>query len=259
MPFHSIIRAITGPRCPVAPDKKAWIEERLRWLQRTFGPSRVLAPVLHPALKALPQVWNGTKAEALTLLDLLCEYMDVERGQIRIGLVDDESSTHLRMPGSTFSHSGAAGSYHGRAVDGVFVIKIARKQLENPGALVATICHELGHVLLMGGGKLTGREADNEQLTDLLTVYFGAGIFTANSAFEFRQWQDPQMQGWEMNRLGYLTEAELAYSLACYAWLRAERSPKWSRYLASNILPYFKDALHFLNHTADITLIRVAG
>jgi hypothetical protein len=114
-------------------------------------------------------------------------------------------------------------------------------------------------VLLLGDGRLLGTEPDHEPLTDLLTVYFGAGIFTANSAFEFYNWTYGQMQGWQASRLGYLSEPELGYALACYAWLRNERNPRWARFIAPNVGPYFKDGLHFLNHTSHSSLLRVAG
>ena len=65
------------------------------------------------------------------------------------------------------------------------ITRIARSsQAADPMALVATIGHELGHERLAGEGRVAGR-ADEEQLTDLLTVYFGLGVFNANAAFQY--------------------------------------------------------------------------
>jgi len=44
-----------------------------------------------------------------------------------------------------------------------------------------TALHELGHVLLLADGKISKDRKDHEHLTDLLTVWLGLGIFTANS------------------------------------------------------------------------------
>ena len=155
---------------------------------------------------------------------------------------------------SDSQHSGAAGLYFGAAHSDHFVLGIAISGLQRPGALVATICHELGHVHLLGHEWLRGDETDHEPLTDLLTVYFGAGIFTANSAFEFSQWQDTYYHGWSTRRLGYLSEPLLGYALAAYAWMRGETNPTWQRHLRENILVYFEDSMHYLENTHDTTL-----
>jgi hypothetical protein len=88
----------------------------------------------------------------------------------------------------------------------------------------------------------------------LLTVFFGADIFTANSAFQFGQWQTNTHQGWRATWQGYLSEQLFGYALACYSWYRGELSPPWQRFLRSYILYYFDDALHFLASTRDTTV-----
>jgi hypothetical protein len=117
-----------------------------------------------------------------------------------------------------------------------------------------TICHELGHVHLLGDQRITHDCDDSEPLTDLLTVFFGAGIFTANSAFEFHQWQDHSHQGWSASRLGYLSEEMFGYTLGCYSWYRGELSPPWARYLRENIRYYFDESLHFLSKTRQTAI-----
>jgi hypothetical protein len=168
---------------------------------------------------------------------------------------DDEENPLLGLlPAYNSQHSGAAGLYFGAEHSGQFVLGIAISGLQRPGALVATICHELGHVHLLGYERLMSDETDHEPLTDLLTVYFGTGIFTANAAFEFTQWQDNYYQGWSARRLGYLSESMLGYALAAYAWLRGETNPAWQRHLGENILVYFEDSMHYLANTHDTTL-----
>ena len=261
MPFlHSMIRKITGPRSRVTDEQKSWIEGRLRWLQKEFGTDRVKLPVLHPNAKIFPRAWNATTGECLALFHELCEYMEVPAASVRLKFyrgTKDPLRQHL--PAYESAERGAAGMFHGKRDRGTFLISVAAEQLDKPAALVATLCHELGHVLLLGERRLSGDEEDHEPLTDLLTIYFGAGIFTANSAFQFEQWQDGQYQGWQASRHGYMTEPELAYSLAAYAWLRGESNPVWRNQLEPNITPYFNDALHFIFTTRQTSLIRSVG
>jgi hypothetical protein len=121
--------------------------------------------------------------------------------------------------------------------------------------LCLSSCHELGHVLLLADGRIARDTPDSEPLTDLLTVFFGTGIFTANSVFQFSQWQSHSHQGWMAGRHEYLSKEVFGYALACYAWYRGELSPAWSKHLRTNILYYFDDSLHFLSTTRDTTLL----
>lgn len=257
--LRSLVRRVTGPKCPVDAAQKSWIETRLRWLQMQFGSDRLEVPILKPTLKIFPQTWNGSIGECRELLDVLCEYMEVPRESIELSLAPGaKDPLRHHLPNYESSHSGAAGAYHGRTVAGKFRISVSGDELRRPASLVATICHELGHVLLLGSGRVSRDEDDHEPMTDLLTVYFGAGIFTANAAFEFTQWTSVESQGWQTRTHGYMNEPQLGYALACYAFLRSERSPQWREHIAGNVRPYFDDALHFLMTTRDTTLLRLA-
>src|SRR5688572_23737825 len=70
-------------------------------------------------------------------------------------------------------------------------------------------------------------------LTDLLTVFFGLGVFTANAAFSFQQWTNTATQGWQTERRGYLGEEEIGYALALFALLRGEHNPAWANILVA--------------------------
>ncbi|HET7749789.1 MAG TPA: hypothetical protein VFK81_10440, partial [Terriglobales bacterium] len=65
-------------------------------------------------------------------------------------------------------------------------------------------------------------------------------------AARFRQWQDNQMQGWSMQRLGYLPEEVYGYALALFAHQRGERRPGWARHLSGNVRSYFKESAKWL-------------
>jgi hypothetical protein len=114
-------------------------------------------------------------------------------------------------------------------------------------ALVATIAHELGHVLLLADGRISASERpDHEPLTDLLTVYFGLGIFSANSAFDHFHEARGRHSYTSTSRLGYLTEPMYGYALARYAWLRGEADPDWADHLDTNPRSFLKRGLRYL-------------
>jgi hypothetical protein len=122
--------------------------------------------------------------------------------------------------------------------------------LKDPLALVATIAHELGHVILLGGDHLRRDEEDMEPMTDLVTVYLGLGVFTANSSRRFRQFQEDRRQGWSMHRLGYLPEVVYGYALARFAFERGEDQPGWTEHLSTNLKAYFRQSMIWLRKNA---------
>lgn len=91
---------------------------------------------------------------------------------------------------------------------------------------------------------------------DLLTVFFGLGVFTANSAFRFRQWSDGSLQGWRAERKGYLTEEMFGYALAVFAMMRGESSPAWGQFLEGSVKTYFKNALKYFEKTGEGAKLR---
>ena len=111
--------------------------------------------------------------------------------------------------------------------------------LKDPLSLVATAAHELGHVILLGGGLIERDMPDQEPMTDLLTVYLGLGIFTANAAAQFKQFQEERRIGWSMQRLGYLPEEVYGYALAKFAAERGEDKAHWTKHLSTNVRAYF--------------------
>jgi hypothetical protein len=134
----------------------------------------------------------------------------------------------------------------GTAESGRMVVAIRSTMLKDPLTLVATVAHELGHVILLGGNLLDRNNPDHEPLTDLVTVFVGMGIFTANSAARFQQFQDDQRIGWSAQRLGYLSERVFGYALARFALERREHKPVWSRHLSPNVHSDFKRSKRWL-------------
>jgi len=105
--------------------------------------------------------------------------------------------------------------------------------------MVATLSHELAHVKLLGKELLV---KNDEPLTDLTTIAFGLGIFSANSPFRFHQGYD----SWGYKREGYLNQMEWGHALAYYARTRSEAIPSRIRHLSINIQSDFKRSIAYL-------------
>lgn len=138
------------------------------------------------------------------------------------------------------SASGAAGIFQVTESKEV-VIHYKVEQASDPMALVGTLAHELSHYVVATIKETPPAGWDDcEPITDLTAVFFGFGIFLANSAFSFKQWQDSQHQGWSARRQGYLSEESLSLALALFCASRGVPAEDVRKYLATNPKSYFK-------------------
>lgn len=197
-----------------------------------------------PTQSDFPIEWNGAKENAFEVLKIVSEAMQINPSEIEIefyseGATELNSGTSLIFLENDTESELSAGQYHGKNGTGKYEVSVNTITLNNPEALIATIAHELCHIKLLGENKI---EENDECLTDLATVVFGFGIFTANSSFQFYQTNDR----WSCNTNGYLTHNEWAYSLALFAFLRNENNPDWLNFLNPSIKGEFKKSIAYM-------------
>lgn len=229
-------------RCPVSAEAQRWIQSSLQWLLGEFGGQALNGETLLPASVFPPGSLSGTEVNLPPVLRRLCTRVGVDIDAIQVDLSDDPDIPDMG-PGVPIASqfSGAAG--HFQWDGGVPVVALRRHQLRHPVALAATLAHELAHVRLLTERRIDPARKDHEQLTDLATVFFGLGVFTANAAFDFSKNQ----HGWQTSRLGYLGEELFSYSLAYYAYLRGENDPSWARALDTNPRAYMRKGMRYLS------------
>jgi hypothetical protein len=238
--------------CPVDPAEQAWIESSMRWFVDQFGLDAALGDVALPTPEFYPAGYSGTQPQIGSLVVKVCELMSRPPFDLRIHL--------FGRPNTDSRGQRAVGHY--RVKDGRVVIGLDRAEVSDPAYLTAIIAHEIGHVRLLYEERIALRTGKNhERLTDLLTVYLRLGIFTANAALSFTQ----SARGWSAEplgylseqdlhgaindgytRLGYLTEQEFGYALACHCRLRGETEPAWAKHLDPGPRSYLKQGLRYL-------------
>jgi hypothetical protein len=246
-----------GAECPVRPAEQGWIERSMDWFLAEFGGQRLHGEVVLPNDEYFPGDYRGTRDDVRAVLDKLCRHMGIDPARIRLEHHrDDDPELSAHIPMHTES-TGAAGLHSRRR--GGSVIGIRDDMARRPMALVATIAHELGHVLLLADGRVSSEREDHEPLTDLLTIYFGLGVFAANAAFEYGRERRGEYSYTRASRLGYLTEPMYGYGLARYAWLRGEADPAWARYLDTNPRTYCKRGLRYLAGAPFVAARQEAG
>lgn len=244
-------------KCPVEREEKEWLEDAFLWLIEEFGAEtlRDLTVVL-PTDEFFPDRYSTDEEDLRRLVYRVCDYMNVEPSRIELRFFTDRSNP-LQQHLPVFESRGqeALGTY--RKQRGKYVISLEKQQAAEPANLIATVAHELAHVRLLGEDRLDPDYEDGESLTDLATVFFGLGIFTANSVFSFKQWRGAFSEGWQADRRGYLTEQMYGYALTLFALARGETKPVWAKYLTGDSAVYFKTACNFLEKTGDTKIKRL--
>ncbi len=233
-------------KLPVTDEQRQWVDEGFSRLEQMLGRRRMLeAVVILPTAEYFPDPYDKSQAAGERLFQRVCTYMRVDRSDIEFQIFPDETEI---LPYWYGNSGGCAGFYSrdGTADETRMLVAVRSTQLKDPPTLVATMAHELGHVILLGGGLLKPTTPDHEPLTDLLSVFLGFGIFNANSAGRFKQYQDETRYGWSMHRLGYLAEEVYGYALAKFVVERGEENVDWAKHLSTNVQSYFKRSRSWL-------------
>lgn len=226
-----------GARPPVEDRERQWIEKMLGWCVERFGREAFAAEVLTPTPSYFPGAYQGTPDDVLGVVDLVRAYLRIDPSEIAVALYDGRPPAR---PGQGGGSQTVAGHYSVR--NGVGVIAVGMDNAPDPRRVVAVAAHELCHHKLLYRGLASSTERDHEPLTDLATVFFGLGVFTANAAYTFSQGSG----GWRRQQLGYINQPMFGYALASMARLRGEDDPAWARHLDTNPRGYFKQATRYL-------------
>ncbi len=236
------------PVCPCDPPATAWIERRLGWLDGEFPDSAFSGrPIVLPTPEFFPDPYDRSHQSVRAMLDRICGYMGADAELVNLEITSSGHPPELVNERGEYL-AGAAGTFS--AGYGRVFITIDRMELDEPMALVGTIAHELAHLRLLAEGRLRGHVFDHELLTDLTVVFFGLGIFLANTP---RNWAS-DMKNWpgtQLNRPEYMSPAMFGYALAHLGWHRGERRPRWARYLNPAPRAELRASLRYLWRTGD--------
>jgi hypothetical protein len=166
--------SLFAPKCPVSPKARTWIETSADWLCGQFGEAAMHGEVLLPTSVFPPGPYNGDEADLRRVLAIVCSRMGAPFDSIEVEIIEDDVDPDLGGVVPLASEfSGEAGHY--RRDGDRFIVAVSRGQLGNPVSLTARLAHEVGHVRLLGEGRITTDRSDQEQLTDLVPVFFGLG------------------------------------------------------------------------------------
>jgi hypothetical protein len=238
-----------GGRCPASPEEKEVVDDGFRVLDETLGRARMQnAVVIEPTAQFFPDPWDASAEAAGILFRRVCGYMDVDSAEVELSFWEDAGKIDSVGLATAGQRTSGAGGYYTN-VGNKPRVSINSKNLGDTESLVATMAHELAHVILLGQYGLPADTPHMEAITDLACIYLGMGIFTANSLLRSRRWSDGNVEGWSIQRKGYISPEMAGWALALFCRARKELKPRWARHLSTDPQSYLKMGLRYLERS----------
>lgn len=241
-----------GARLPISDELRQWVDGAFLRLEQVLGRERLLkAEVVLPNDIFFPDRYDGTEENIRGMAERVAGYMGIAPDTFVVHVyAENEDEWRKDLEGVRFESRDTAGLYFHELENGKYLIGIHANQREDPLSLVATLAHELAHVVLLGGGLIAHEAEDMEPMTDVCTAYLGMGFFTASVAFQFKKWSNERTEGWSTSRKGYLSQELWGYVLARFAAERAEKKPAWAKELPVNVRGYFGQSVKWLRENS---------
>jgi tetratricopeptide (TPR) repeat protein len=184
------------------------------------------------------------------LFEQICACWRINPDEIIVKFFDDiESKQWSTWTYSERSH-GAVGLFNQLYTtdEKRFKIQIAKSALGIPELVINVISHELGHVKLLGGNLVKSDSPEMEPLTDLASIFFGFGIFMANTSLTSNRYS--------LTKTGYLPREMISYTNALLCYITNKNCNLFTPYLNQNTNELFISDYNYLINTNDTLLVR---
>jgi hypothetical protein len=234
-----------APRCPLNLGLKVWTERRFRDIGEELGASHIRqVEVVEPGSELLRSAEDSDDPVTL-IFEQVCRWMDVSSISLRLNLMSSDEMSELA---ASQEASGAAMSLYGiPAADGEAAQLIVSADFNlDAEQLLAMIARGVAHDVLRTRLPDLFAARDRMRIIDLVPVFFGLGIFVANSTV-----RDLNGAAGTPTRADCLSSEVYGYALALAAWVRGEGIAGWTRHLRLDARETMKSGSRFLAKSGD--------
>ena len=229
-----------APKCPVDQQAKNWIEENFAWLSDEFGIETLReAQTVTPTAEFLPAKYKPTEPMINELLERVSRFMNIDPTSLVLSYYEDDKPIVGETEIEQFS------------TDNNCEIWLEANSLQEPNCVVAALTREIAHVRLVLKHPQSTMDEDHEELSELLAVFSGLGIFLANTAFYDSNWTSEGWTGWSVGKLSHLSMDMFGYAFALYALARDENTPEWANFLRPDVRHPFEQGKRYILATKD--------
>src|SRR5262249_15016839 len=130
--------------------------------------------------------------------------------------------------------------------DDRYLIGIEKAELRDPLGLLSTMARHLSHIHLFARGRLPREVPDGKAVSDLLTVYLGLGVVTANAVVRERTTTETMGSRGQIERRGERGMPTYASALPRFALSRGDGGRRGSRELRLDVRSSSRGARRYL-------------
>lgn len=224
--------SLFGPRLPIDRDELDWQLATFKWMEQEFGAVGTRQLVL-PTPAFFPASDRKEHERIEDLFGHVRHLAGMEDWPCELEAGESDRPAHVGTA-LLLRHEGApapCGTFRIVGEHGAerIVISYNPSMGADTTSLIATFAHELSHYLMSTARSAPpGGWSLHELHTDLVAVGLGFGIFLANSARNFSQFQNATEMGWSSKIQGYLSEGALVTGLVLFQRLGG-RDPEAAR------------------------------
>ncbi len=264
------------PRCPIDPGEKTWIEYRMAWLLKRFSLEQLQnTKIILPTSEFFTLPFHGRLEEVQAVLESVCGYLQVDPARFRANVfnpqnplgplpnVHDEHvweiwAGHLIHEGEspTEQETDNTTEHNAETAWRGVTIHLVDSLAADLETVIALFAREICRSVLLQFPDLTPRTFDFEHTVELMPLFFGLGIFSANAVLRETASNSMGWEQWSMIPQGHLPARYLGFALGLLAWMRQESMPSWRSYLRRDAEGAFRATLKYLEKTGDTVLDR---
>lgn len=173
-------------------------------------------PLLLPTPAYFPDEWRPDADGARAMLGRLLAWARLHDRPFTLETWDSAQFFDPRFNdavGQPLERSGTAAVFLGEH-EGSLKFGLDLLRIEDAERLAGVLAHEVAHAWRHQHYLVHDDHAVEERLTDLTTVFLGAGVFTTNNTFRYRSSGGHDWMQYGSEQVGYLSPAAMSFALA---------------------------------------------
>ena len=242
------------PKCPVDAREQAWIEMRMAFLGERLGwESLRETDTVLPTSDFFPLPYDATETAAQTIYGRVCEYAKQDPDALPVTFFDDQADPSERLvfgPDFWTTAHGLLAVDPGSSAHSPRLY-VAQSIVADLEALIAFFARGIAGYRLIRDRHISRTAEDFHQIVELMPIWFGLGIFTANTVLAESPGQSALGLGGALSARSSLQARHFGYALALATWMKGETQPAWTRHLRRDAEATCVDGLKYLGKTGD--------
>ena len=227
------------PDVPLNEERRRSIDDAFLYLQELFGKDILRKKTMRTIDDKIFPIELKDAEDIFRLAQSIAQIMDINPKKIVLDYFSENE------------YHEAAGLYKGKDEEGNYHVDLLDNIYGDVEKVVAVLAHEFAHIKLLGEERM---QENSEELTDMVTLIYGFGIFNSNVVFKLTG--DHIERSWTSSSTGYLSQADWGYLFALHQYVSGNTAPDWLNYLNKTIAKDAELAYAFIVSNPDKVLKR---